>query len=492
MTHSAPRLTGIPICMASSTPHQAKPLCIDLDGTLLRTDLLHESILALLSRNFLCFFLFPLWLLKGKAGFKREIAKRVALAPETLPYDTRVLDLLRTTPQRPRVLCTASDELLAGPVAKHLGLFEDVLASDGCINLGGTAKATALIERYGERGFDYAGNAPVDLKVWAHAHGALAVNASSGLAQAAGKLANGNLVAHLPRAASGLRVWAKALRLHQWLKNLLVLVPLLTAHRFLDPTAIIQSIGSFIAFGLCASGTYLLNDLLDLAPDRLHPRKRKRPFAAGTLPIMHGLLAVPLLVLAGFAIAFAIGPAFALVLLAYCVLTLGYSFKLKRIVMIDVVMLASLYTVRIVAGAVAIDQPLSFWLLAFSMFIFLSLALLKRYTELDSARSSGKEKAAGRGYGTADLPLLQSLGAAAGYISVMVLALYINSPESLKLYARPQVLWLLCPLLLYWISRAWIIAHRGNMHDDPVVFAATDRGSQIIVLLFAVAALAAL
>lgn len=271
-----------------------------------------------------------------------------------------------------------------------------------------------------------------------------------------------------------------------------MLVPLLAAHRFLDPTAIVLAAGSFVAFGLCASGTYLLNDLLDLAPDRLHPRKRRRPFAAGILPIRHGLLVLPLLVMAGFAIALAIGPAFALALLAYCAMTLGYSFKLKRIVMVDVVMLAALYTVRIVAGAVAIDQPLSFWLLAFSMFIFLSLALLKRYTELDSARNSGKEKAAGRGYGTADLPLLQSLGAASGYISVMVLALYINSPESLRLYSRPQVLWLLCPLLLYWISRAWIIAHRGRMHDDPVVFAATDRGSQIIGLLFVFVALAAL
>ena len=476
--------------MESSSFPSDRALCIDLDGTLLRTDLLHESILALLSRNFLYLFLLPFWLLKGKAGFKREIARRVTITSETLPYDERVLDLLRTTMQRPRVLCTASDALLAEPIARHLGLFEDVLASDGRINLGGRAKASALVERYGERGFDYAGNAPVDLKVWAHAAGAIVVNARPLLARAAGTMTE--VHGQLPRTVPGIRVWGKALRLHQWLKNLLVLVPLLAAHRFLDPAAVGQSVGAFLTFGLCASGTYLLNDLLDLAPDRLHPRKRKRPFAVGTLPIRHGLLAVPLLVLAGFALALFIGPLFALTLLTYCAMTLGYSFKLKRIVMIDVVMLAALYTIRIVAGAVAIDQPLSFWLLAFSMFIFLSLALLKRYTELDSARSSGKEKAAGRGYGTADLPLLQSLGAAAGYISVMVLALYINSPESLKLYTRPQVLWLLCPLLLYWISRAWVIAHRGHMHDDPVVFAATDRGSQIIVLLFVVVALAAL
>jgi 4-hydroxybenzoate polyprenyltransferase len=471
------------------TPGHA--LCIDLDGTLLQTDLLHESVLALLSRNLLYVFLLPFWLLKGKAGFKREIARRVEIAPASLPYDERIVDLLRTTAQRPRVLCTASDLLLAEPIAQHLGLFDEVIASDGHTNLSGSAKAAALVQRYGERGFDYAGNAPVDLKVWAHASGAIVVNAAESLARNAAR--TGSLVrGHLPRSRPGLRAWAKALRLHQWLKNLLVLVPLLAAHRFLDPTAIVLAAGSFVAFGLCASGTYLLNDLLDLAPDRLHPRKRRRPFAAGILPIRHGLLVLPLLVMAGFVIALAIGPAFALALLAYCAMTLGYSFKLKRIVMVDVVMLAALYTVRIVAGAVAINQPLSFWLLAFSMFIFLSLALLKRYTELDSARNSGKEKAAGRGYGTADLPLLQSLGAASGYISVMVLALYINSPESLRLYSRPQVLWLLCPLLLYWVSRAWIIAHRGRMHDDPVVFAATDHGSQIIGLLFVFVALVAL
>ena len=478
--------------MQSSAHAPGRPLCIDLDGTLLRTDLLHESILALLSQNFLYFFLLPLWLFKGKAGFKREIARRVMIAPETLPYDERVLDLLRNTPQRPRVLCTASDVLLATPIAQHLGLFEHVFASDGRTNLGGSAKAAVLVNHYGERGFDYAGNAPVDLKVWAHAAGAIVVNASAGLAQAVNKIDAGRLVSHIPRATASPRVWGKALRLHQWLKNLLVLVPLLAAHRFFDPTAILQAAGAFVAFGLCASGTYLLNDLLDLAPDRLHPRKRNRPFAAGTLPIKYGLLAVPALVLVSFALAFIIRPEFAAALLAYCVMTLGYSFKFKRIVMIDVVLLAALYTIRIIAGAIAIDQPLSFWLLAFSMFIFLSLALLKRYTELDAARSNGKEKAAGRGYGTADLPLLQSLGASAGYISVMVLALYINRAESLDLYTRPQVLWLLCPLLLYWISRAWVIAHRGRMHDDPVVFAATDRGSQVIGLLFAVIALFAL
>ncbi len=456
-----------------------RPLCVDLDGTLLRSDILYESLLALLAHNPLYVFLIPFWLLRGKAFVKRQLASRVQLPADTLPYDERVLEILRTTTQRPRVLCTASDRLLVQPIADHLGLFEEVMASDGHINLSGSNKGTALAERFGERGFDYMGNGNVDLKVWSHAGGAIVVNNGASLARAAARQTE--VLAHLPSQNGGLLTWVKALRIYQWLKNLLVLVPLLTAHRFFDIGSIIDAGVAFLAFGLCASGVYLLNDLLDLTPDRMHPRKRRRPFAAGTLPLLHGLLVAPLITLAGFALALLCSPAFAGVLLCYYVMTLSYSLKLKRIVMIDVVLLAALYTVRIIGGAVAINSELSFWLLAFSMFVFLSLAMLKRYTELASALASGKEMAIGRGYSVADLPLVQSLGAAAGYIGVLVFALYINSPESLELYTNPKLLWLLCPILLYWISRMWIVSHRGDMHDDPIVFAAMDRSSQIVI-----------
>jgi len=456
-----------------------RPLCVDLDGTLLRSDILYESLLALLAHNPLYVFLLPFWLLKGKAYVKRQLASRVKLPAETLPYDERVLEILRTTTQRPRVLCTASDRLLVEPIADHLGLFEEVMASDGHTNLSGSNKGEALAARFGERGFDYMGNGQVDLKVWSHAGGAFVVNNGTGLARAAA--GQTQVLAHLPSQNGGLLTWIKAMRVYQWLKNLLVLVPLLTAHRFFDLTSIIDAGVAFLAFGLCASGVYLLNDLLDLTPDRMHARKRKRPFAAGTLPLLHGLMVAPLITLAGFALALLCSPAFAAVLLCYYVMTLSYSLKLKRIVMIDVVMLAALYTVRIIGGTVAINAEFSFWLLAFSMFVFLSLAMLKRYTELASALASGKEMAIGRGYSVADLPLVQSLGAAAGYIGVLVFALYINSPESLELYTNPKLLWLLCPILLYWISRMWIVSHRGDMHDDPIVFAAMDRGSQIVI-----------
>lgn len=467
-----------------------RPLCVDLDGTLLRSDILYESLLALLARNPLYLFLIPFWLLGGKAAVKRQLASRVALPAETLPYDERVLEILQRTTQRPRVLCTASDLILVQPIADHLGVFDEVIASDGKTNLSGNNKAAALVARFGERGFDYMGNGRVDLDVWAHAGGAIVVNNGTSLARDAAR--HTEVLGHLPARNGGLLTWIKALRIYQWLKNLLVLVPLLTAHRFLDPDAVLDAGIAFLAFGLCASGVYLLNDLLDLTPDRMHSRKRKRPFAAGTLPLLHGLLVAPLLTLLGFALALACSPAFAAVLLCYYVMTLGYSLKLKRIVMIDVVLLAALYTVRIVGGTVAIGSELSFWLLAFSMFVFLSLAMLKRYTELAAALADGKDLALGRGYSVADLPLVQSFGTAAGYIGVLVFALYINSPESMELYRNPKLLWLLCPILLYWISRMWIVSHRGGMHDDPIVYAATDRGSQIVIGLCVLVVLAAI
>lgn len=456
-------------------------LCVDLDGTLLRSDILYESLLALLSRNPLYVFLLPIWLLRGKAALKHEIAKRTELDVATLPYDSRVIDALRETAVRPRVLCTASSAKFAEAIAAHLGLFEMVIASDERRNLSGLNKASVLSERFGAKAFDYAGNDAVDLHVWRQSRHAWVVNGSPSLARQAADVCE--VANHLPGTGGTVRSWVRAIRIHQWLKNLLVFVPMLASHRFWELEAVAASILAFVAFGLCASGVYVLNDLLDLPSDRRHPRKCSRPFASGELKLVHGLAAAPLLTLAGFGLALAVSPMFAAALLGYYVMTLAYSLRLKRVVMVDVVLLAALYTVRIIGGALAINAELSFWLLAFSMFIFLSLAILKRYTELAAVLAAGQDRASGRGYGVDDLSMIQSLGAASGYIGVLVFALYINSPESLALYRYPQALWLLCPMLLYWISRAWIIAHRGGMHDDPVVFAVTDRVSQAVILL---------
>ncbi|MBO9663794.1 UbiA family prenyltransferase [Dokdonella sp.] len=468
------------------------PLCVDLDGTLLRSDLLFESALSLIRANPLSVIHMAIWLIAGgKANLKRQIAQRTTLDVSVLPYETRVLGWLREeNGGRRKILCSASDQTLVDAVARHVGGFDEALGSDGVRNLAGVNKGETLSSLYGEKRFDYAGNAGVDQHVWNRARRAVLVNAPPSLQRHAQTAYEVERV--FERESVGPRTWLKALRLHQWLKNLLVFLPLLTAHQLFTPGFAQRAAVAFLSFGLCASATYIINDLLDLDADRRHRTKRARPFASGALQIRDGLMAAPLLLLAAFALAFALSPRFALVLLGYCVLTLAYSLSIKRVAVLDVVALAALYTIRIIAGTVAIGIDASFWLLAFSMFLFLSLAMIKRYTELRGLLADGRSHASGRGYSVEDLPLVQSLGAASGYLSVLVCALYINSTASELLYGRPQVLWLLCPLLLYWISRAWLIAHRGEMHDDPVVFAVTDPVSRIVVAICAVVVLLAI
>jgi 4-hydroxybenzoate polyprenyltransferase len=473
--------------MDNAPEHDDVAFAVDLDGTLLKSDLLVESALVLLSHRPWLAFRFPVWLMRGKAHLKREIASRVELDMAGMPWDERVLNLVRkNVGQRPVVLCTASDERLASAVADHLGLFDVVMASDGQRNLSGRAKAAALCERFGEGGFDYIGNERADLAVWAHARTAIVANAPESLVRAAGRVCT--IGSHLPLEGSRWQLWAKELRLHQWLKNILIFVPMLAAHRFFDPPTLLRCALGFLAFSMCASSVYLVNDLLDLAADRQHPSKRSRPFASGRLPLAHGLVVAPLLATVAFVLALRLVPLFAGVLALYYILTLAYSLRLKKRAMVDVIALAGLYTIRIIAGSALISTAPSFWLLAFSMFLFLSLAMIKRYTELLTLLKRGKKNSTGRGYAVGDVQLVQSLGIASGYQAVLVLALYINSTASELLYRRPQVLWLLCPLLLYWISRTWLIAHRGLMREDPVIFAATDRTSQMVALACAIVA----
>lgn len=458
------------------------PLAVDMDGTLLLSDTLHESLLALLRVNPLYLFVFPLWLLRGRAHFKRAVARRIVPDPATLAFNEPFLAWLREQHgRRSIVLCTAADAAVARAVSAHVGVFDDVLSSDGRENLAGDGKAAALVQRFGERGFDYAANARIDAAAWAHARQAIVVNAAPAVERAAARV--GTVARTFPRSAAPATTALRALRPHQWAKNLLVFVPVLTAHLAFDTGALAHALLAFVAFCLCASSVYVVNDLVDLPSDRAHPRKRHRPFASGALPTVFGMVAAPLLALAAFAIAAALPSRFLLVLVAYFALTFAYSLWFKRIELLDVVVLASLYTGRIVAGAFAIAVPLSFWLLAFSMFLFLSLALVKRHAELALVREHGRTDAVGRGYRVEDLPLLATLGGASGYLSVLVLALYINSRESAALYDEPQLLWLLCPLLLYWISRVWLLTTRGRMHDDPVLFALRDPASLVVAAL---------
>lgn len=467
------------------------PLCVDLDGTLIYSDLLVESTLALFARKPWLIFAMVGWLLRGKAHLKRQIAERVSINSFLLPYNHDLIDWLRQQRDvRQVVLCTASHATLAIPVAEAADCFDEVMASDGKTNLSGRNKAKALVERFGERGFDYVGNARIDLAIWRHSRAAIVVEEGQRLSRQAARVCE--LDRRFERPAASFRIWLKALRIHQWIKNVLVFLPLLAAHRAFDPQAIAHAALAFLCFGLCASSVYLTNDLLDLTSDRQHDRKRYRPFAAGRLPLVAGpAVAVALLIVSFMLAILLLPPMFTVTLAGYYMLTTAYSFWLKRIVMLDVIVLALLYTTRILAGTSAIGVPHSFWLLAFSMFIFLSLAMVKRYTELLSAQGAGKVEASGRGYNVDDIPLIQSLGGSSGYLAVLVLALYIDSTASSALYRHPHYLWLLCPLLLYWISRTWAIAHRGVMHDDPVVFAVMDNTSRLLLLIAAATVAAA-
>jgi len=450
-----------------------------------------EAYFGLLTVNFLTALQAPLWLLRGKANLKAEVAQRVNLDVTTLPYNERFLTYLREQRAEGRylVLATASPEKYATQVAEHLGLFDEVIATKNNINLSGDNKAEGLVQRFGEGNFDYAGNGRPDLAVWKRAHRAVLVDPEPGVARVVQDVIE--VESLIENERPGVRDYLKALRLHQWSKNLLVFVPLLGAHRVGELDLFAHASLAFIVFGLCASSVYLLNDLLDLPADRAHPRKRRRPFAAGTVPIVHGVMLAPLLLILAFGLALLLPPLFGAVLALYYVSTLTYSLWLKRVVLVDVLLLAGLYTARVLAGAAAVEVIPSFWLLAFSMFLFLSLALAKRHTELGVMLERGAESTHGRGYQSSDLVALLSLGAAAGYMAVLVLALYINSPEVGKLYNRPEAIWLLCPLLLYWISRLWLGAHRGKLHDDPVIFALKDHVSRWVILMTVIIVLTA-
>ncbi|MCR4298136.1 MAG: UbiA family prenyltransferase [Gallionella sp.] len=461
-----------------STNHIEVPLCVDLDGTLVRTDLLVESWFALLKRNALLAFLAPVWLIAGKARLKHEIAHRVDLDVQSLPYDNAFLEYLQDQHRlgRQLVLTTASHEKYAKQVAEHLGIFNDVMASNGQTNFSGAEKHRLLVERFGDGGFDYAGNSRADFEIFPHARRAILVNPESGVEQAAKKFGNvENVFCH---DSGGVAVYVRAMRPHQWVKNLLVFVPIAAAHEFGNLALLGQAIFAFVAFSLCASSVYLLNDLLDLPADRAHARKRSRPFASGAAYVKVGVALIPCLLAAAVGIATILPKAFLAALAAYYVSTLAYSLWLKGKVLVDVLVLAGLYTLRILAGAAAVAIAPSFWLLAFSMFLFLSLAMVKRYSELLDRTGVDKKTVAGRGYEVTDLATVQSLGAAGGYCAVLVLALYINSDDVRINYTRPEMIWLLCPLLLYWISRMWQRAGRGQMHDDPIVFALKDRVSR--------------
>ena len=467
-------------------------LVVDLDGTLLKSDLLYESFWSAFGRNWRSPFLSISALGRGKAALKTYLRSEADIDATSLPYDDEVIAYVRAyRAQGGRTaLVTASNQVFANSIAEHLQIFDEVHGSDGVHNLKGANKATFLVEHFGDGSFCYMGDAAADLPVWKVSDKVVTVNAALSVREQAERL--GKPIEHLTTTTKSLRPYFKALRPHQWLKNTLIFLPMLAGHQ-LDAGAAASSLLAFIAFSLVASSAYVLNDLLDLNADRVHPRKRLRPFASGAVPIAHGSVLALALLAIGVVIASLLGWIFLLPLAAYYVLTTAYSMWLKRKIIIDICILAGLYTMRILAGGVATGIELSVWMFAFSIFFFFSLAAVKRQAELVDMAERGTPTAKGRGYQVEDLPIISMVALAAGYMSVVVMALYVNSTSVMALYGFPQSLWGICCVLLYWLTRMVLITHRGLMHDDPVVFAVKDRVSQVsLVLMLAFAAAGAL
>ncbi len=467
--------------MAKSVQH----LCVDLDGTLLKTDTLLESILLFIKARPFNIFRCLAWLASGKSRFKHKLAVAVDLNVAALPINQDLLAYLQTEAKTRQLhLCTAANQKIADAVAKHLGIFTNVYASSEERNLKGDKKADVLIKDFGVNGFSYAGNEAADLKIWQHAASAIVVSNSKRLLANVQRVTD--VTAQFDAASRGITKYLRALRLHQWVKNTLIFLPLVLAHKYTALTNYVDVLLGFIAFGLVASANYMLNDLLDLDADRVHATKRNRPFAAGDLSIKAGITLIPVMLLLGLGLSYQVSLAFFTYALIYIGMTAAYSYIVKSIVILDIIVLASLYTLRLVAGAAAIHEPVTFWLLAYSLFIFLSLASVKRYAEL--AKLDYKEKVSGRGYTQEDLSFVKILGISSGLISVLVFALYINDPGIVAKYDSPVWLWMITPLLLYWITRVWHLAYHGKMHDDPVVFAIKDKISYILagLILFSV------
>ena len=473
-----------------NTENEYIPLIVDLDGTLTPTDTLIESIIRLVKHNPLDGLKLPFWMLSGRAVFKSNIVLRAGFSVENLPYRQPLVDYLRSEKEKGRriILATAAHRSIAESVAEHLGLFDSVLASDEVRNLKGRVKLEAIRETVGER-FVYAGDSAADLPIWKAAEAAILVGTSPRVSKAARRITP--IEREFPRINPGGIVWLRALRIHQWLKNLLLFVPLLTAFSFFDGSKVTTMIVAFFAFSLAASATYVVNDLWDIENDRSHPRKRNRPFASASITIPNGITVAAGALIVALILAAFISNGFLMMLLLYITLTSVYSWVLKEYVLIDVLTLSLLYTLRILAGAVAIGISTSSWLLAFSVFIFFSLALVKRCSELVALGQTGREAARGRDYRVTDLIVLWPLGIGAALCAVVVFGLFISAEETQARYVSAELLWFVAIGLIYWLARLWIKTARGEMHDDPLVFAIKDSGSRVTILAMLLATLVA-
>jgi 4-hydroxybenzoate polyprenyltransferase/phosphoserine phosphatase len=462
--------------MSSLANSTSVPLVVDVDGTLIKTDLLYETAMQFVALNPFQTPRLLGWLSRGKPALKLELARAVELDVDALPLRAETLAAITTAQQQGRAvyLASASDSGLVERLATRIGGITGVFGTTRAVNLAGANKANALIEAFGVNGFDYIGDRPVDFPVWAKARQAIAVCHSRGFAKSVQhNFPNAEVIAHSRVDPQHL---IRAMRPHQWAKNVLLFLPLVSGHNFaIAPIA--ATVLAFVCFCMAASSAYILNDLLDLSADRVHHRKKRRPFAAGDVPIQYGVLLGAMLFVGAGALSTLLPLNFIALLALYVVATVTYSLVLKRKLFIDVITLGGLYTIRVMAGLEAAGGAQSQWLLMICLFLFMSLATVKRCSELVLQQKAGKSVTVGRGYRIGDLPVMLALGAAAGYATSMILALYIASPEVTRLYANVSILWLIQPLFLYWISRILILSNRGELHEDPVIFACTDRVS---------------
>jgi 4-hydroxybenzoate polyprenyltransferase/phosphoserine phosphatase len=456
-------------------------LCVDLDGTLVQTDTMLESLLVLIRAKPLRFFRILFWACMGKARFKQELGHAARIYPDELPYARPVLDYIESewTKGRKLFLVTGADASIAIPVAEHLGFFSEVICSNGRENVTGTAKLEAIRRVLGHEDFGYAGNSRADLPIWKAAKSAVIAGGSTRLRKTV-ESSGVTIEKVIPGPRFSIRTIAKAMRVHQWMKNVLVLLPVFLGHRLLERGIVLNATRAFLAFSFCASAIYLINDLLDLPTDRKHAEKRQRPLAAGELSISTAIILAAFL----FAAAAVLNPVreAGLLLALYSASAVAYSLYLKRLLMVDIIMLAGFYTVRLLYGGAATRIGVSVWTLAFSMFMFLSLALIKRISELSVRSSEEGLASSGRNYLFADLQQLSALCAASGFVAALVFILYVRSPEVLPLYSRPQLLLGIFPLLVYWQSRFLILATRGKIREDPIMFSFSDRASQAVAL----------
>ncbi|MFZ0423994.1 MAG: UbiA family prenyltransferase [Xanthobacteraceae bacterium] len=465
----------------SSRQELLRPLVVDLDGTLVRSDLLIETFFCQLGQHPESLGRILRALRRGKAAFKGFLGEQCDIDPSTLPYDQEVLAYIKQASLQGRsiYLASASTAAVVQSISDFIGLFTGWFASDRTTNLKGDAKARRLVEEFGRRGFDYIGNDAADIPVWLAAETAIGVSVSGSVERYVRRHRTFEL---LHRPGTTVEAWTKLLRVHQYVKNTLVFVPVLTSHR-LNFASGLEATAATVAFSLCASSGYILNDLIDLRADRSDPVKRNRPLASGAVPIRTAVIILPCIFGLAMMLGSLISVHFLEVLLGYFLLSMAYSLFLKRKMLVDVVVLGILYTIRVVAGAVAINVPMSEWLLAFSMFFFMSLALIKRYSDLAARADAGRPDPSNRNYRVGDLEIVGALAAAAGFNAVTVFSFYVTSPATRDLYSRPAVLWLACPILIYWISRALLLAHRRVMQEDPVVFALKDRISRLAIIL---------